>query len=110
MTDKSFYLEVARLTEKDLETEPGNLLPSTPGFIDREFIRTRLTGVIRHMLDHEFEKLCNTMYRLDVSETKFNSVLTGEARGDIPGRLADLVIDREIQKVKTRQLYRNRKE
>ena len=109
MSDSSFYKEVAKLTEKDLGTSSGEILPALSGGIDREFIKTRLSGVIDHMLDNEFEKLCNTFYRLDVSEAAFHHVLESTPKEKISGELADLVIDREIMKVRTRQLYRDNK-
>jgi hypothetical protein len=109
MPETDFYTEVARLASKDLDADPESFVPVRQS-ISREFIKTKLTGIIGYMLEHEFEKLCNTMYRLDVSEHKFREVLSGSNQEDIAGDIADLVIDREIQKVKTRQLYKKSKD
>lgn len=78
------------------------------GHPELNFLHEKLTLVIDHLLQNNFEKLCNAMYRLDVSERKFHEVLTGTEPSAISARLADLVIEREMQKVKTRELYRRK--
>jgi len=100
---------VALLAEKDLQKHDSVLLPEVQEHIGREEIKKKLEQIIGQMLSEEFEKLCNTMYRLDVSEIKFHHILNNTPSEEISGELADLVIDREIQKIKTRELYRKNK-
>jgi hypothetical protein len=108
MESSEFYKEVAHLAGKDFEKPQGELLPVSQDIIDRDTIKKKLEEVIFQMLSNEFEKLCNVMYRLDVSEAKFNTALL-KAPEDAASEIADLVIDREIQKVRTRELYRKKK-
>lgn len=82
------------------------LIPA--GHPELSYLHEKLTLIIGHLLTNNFEKLCNAMYRLDVSERKFHEVLTGSDPAEISSRLADLVIEREMQKVKTRELYRRK--
>lgn len=105
----NFYNEVAKLVNKDLGTEGQETAIVVQEGLNQNMIREKLTVVISYMLEHQFEKLCNTMYRLDVSEKKFNEVLASNDPAEIPGKLADLVIEREIMKVKTRMLYKDGK-
>ena len=49
------------------------------------------------------------MYRHDVSESKFNVALEAESLDRQADLLADLVIERELQKVATRRAYRKHK-
>ena len=64
-----------------------------------------LTKIIRHLLDNDFERLLNALYRIDVSEEKVNlAMATGD---DVPGQIAILIIEREMQKVITREKYKN---
>lgn len=101
------FEQVRELINKDLDTrEEGMMIPG--GHPELNFIHEKLELVINHMLEHNFEKLCNAMYRLDVSERKFHEVLTGTAPEVIGSRLADLVIEREMQKVRTREMYRKK--
>jgi hypothetical protein len=99
--------KVRELINKDLDTqEEGMIIPG--GHPELNYLHEQLTLVIEHLLQHNFEKLCNAMYRLDVSERKFHEVLTGSDASDVGSKLADLVIEREMQKVKTRELYRRK--
>ena len=99
--------QVRELINKDLDTrEDGMVIPG--GHPDFNYLHEKLMMVIDYLLQNNFEKLCNAMYRLDVSERKFNEVLTQSDPADISSKLADLVIEREMQKVKTRELYRRK--
>jgi hypothetical protein len=100
--------ELAKMIDKDLDAGEMHQLVPAQGVDMREF-HARLSEVIRFMLDHHFEKLCQVMYRLDVSEKKFHNVLTKAPSEEIAGGIADLVIERELQKIRTRELYRDRK-
>jgi hypothetical protein len=54
--------------------------------------------------------LCNIIYRHDVEESKFNDALQVHDIHEQARKIADLVIDRELQKVETRKAYRKYKE
>lgn len=73
-------------------------------------LKQQLILFIRDLLEHDFHRLCNLIYRHDVSEPKFHQAL------DLPDidlqadRIADLVIEREMQKIASRKAYRKYKE
>ena len=99
--------QVRDLINKDLDTEEEGLMIAG-GHPELNYLHEKLTLVIEHLLQNNFEKLCNAMYRLDVSERKFQEVLAATEPSGISSRLADLVIEREMQKVVTRNLYRKK--
>jgi len=100
--------QLASLINKDLgDQEEGMLIPVSS--LDRNMIHDKLAMLIGHLIQGNFEKLCQAMYRLDVSESKFHQIMTEKPTEEIPSSLADLVIERELQKVRTRIKY-NRKE
>jgi len=109
MEESGFYEEVARLAVKDLERDPVSFLPEKQSSLDRNMLKQKLEEVISYMLENEFEKLCNAMYRLDVSEKLFHRALNETPKDVVPAVIAELVIDRELQKVKTRRLYKDGK-
>jgi hypothetical protein len=76
------------------------------GISDRQAIREQLAFVIARLMEENFERLCQAMYRLDISEVKFDEVLTQKPVEEIPYAIADLVIEREMQKVMTRMMYK----
>jgi hypothetical protein len=99
--------QLAGLINKDLGSpEEGIMIPVSN--LDRNMIREKLAILIGQMMQNNFEKLCQTMYRLDVPEPKFHQVLTESTAGDIPYLLADLVIERELQKVRTRMMFKRK--
>ncbi len=71
--------------------------------------REKLSNLINYMLDNDFEKLLNAMYRLDINEDSFKMVLSNQNTLNVAQDIADLVIEREMQKVKSRRKYREGK-
>lgn len=71
--------------------------------LSKEALLKWLTQVINYLLEKNFEKLLQAMYRIDISEEKFKSIFSKE--GNIAEELAQLVLDRELQKVYFRKRY-----
>lgn len=63
-----------------------------------------LSEEVRLLLDHDFQRLLNILYRIDVSEKKTKKALTGSNPADA---IAGLIIERELQKVETRKKYKD---
>jgi len=73
--------------------------------LSRETLEYRLTLFIKELLQNDFAKLTNMIYRHDVNEHKFNIALE-EPTVDMQARaVALLVIERELQKIETRKKY-----
>jgi len=77
--------------------------------LGRNELEIRLYEFISNLLINDFEKLCNLIYRHDVSETKFNNALKIPSIDEQAWRITHLVIDREMEKVKMRKSYREYK-
>jgi len=82
-----------------------SLIPNND-FEQLEEFRKYLTEKMQAMLDTDFNLLVNTLYRIDISEKKLSELFSGKDRNNIPEKLADLIIERQIQKLKFRQRYR----
>ena len=65
-----------------------------------------LAGRISEMLDTQPDLLFSTLYRLDVFESKINAVLKSDS--DTALGLAQLVVDRQKEKLKTKEEYRRK--
>lgn len=74
---------------------------------DLKKIRQFLIEKIQYLLSHNTEKLWWILYRIDVSENKAIETLQSEPKENGVERLADLIIERQIQKIKTRQEYKS---
>lgn len=71
-----------------------------------EELKRQLAQRIAHMMDDDFEALLQVFYRIDLGERAVNNAIH---LSDVPSeKLAELVIEREIQKAKTRIEYAKR--
>lgn len=67
---------------------------------------SQLEAEINHLLVHDFNRLIALLYRLDVSETRIRSTLQDQPASDAAHLLAALVVERQVQKLKSRQQMR----
>ena len=88
----------------------GDPLPKDYETFTREELKSHLSFYIDELLKHNFEKLCSLIYRHDVSEDKFHHALQMGEMEEQAERVAELVIERELQKVETRKAYRKYKQ
>jgi hypothetical protein len=65
-----------------------------------------LTERIKEAMDKKFDLLINTLYLIDINEEKVNKLFAEDNRENIPAALADLIIERQMQKLKYRGLYK----
>lgn len=76
---------------------------------DYSWLLGELTERIHHLLRHNPEKLMNSLYVLDVSETRYVEAMSAPALADKAARLAEAVLDRESEKIASRLRYRRSK-
>ncbi len=101
--------EVVKFVEKDfLVNENTSLIPSADTESLEEF-RKYLTEKLKLLLDEKFDQLVNILYRIDINEKKLSELFSGQNRDFIPASLADLIIERQLQKIRLRKLYREGK-
>ena len=71
-------------------------------------LRMALQLQMEAMLSNDFERLVQTMYRLDVAELKFQAALKLRTIPLQAEALANIVLDRELQRLATWKKYSNR--
>lgn len=109
MNSKTEIQSLQKIVEKDFVDRRFRTLIPNNDFEKLEEFRKYLIIKLKDMYEHNYELLVNTLYRIDVSEDKLSELFGGLNRDDIPGRLADLIIDRQLQKIRFRQKYRDGK-
>jgi hypothetical protein len=73
-------------------------------------IKEKMAAYINHLINHDFQQLVMLLYRVDVNESKLRSLLK-ENRNEHAGSLiAELIIERQLQKIKTRKEYSKKQE
>lgn len=78
-----------------------------PEKVSMENVREKLIEKIEHLLVHDYEKLLWILYRVDVPEKKAIAAMADASEGKPSHALADLIIERQIQKAKTRIQFRS---
>ena len=98
-----------RSVSKDfVENDYSSLIPNND-FERLEEFRKYLTEKMKEMLDKNYNLLINTLYRIDISEKKLSALFSSKNKELIPEKLADLIIERQVEKINFRKLYRERK-
>lgn len=94
------------LINKDLALEqPLPTLGADDDASAHKQLRHWLTGAINYLLDKNMSQLLNALYRMDVNEFKVKNILAVGEPGKIGEALADLIIERAVQKVLIREKY-----
>ena len=101
--------EIVKFVEKDFLISDNNSLIPAADLISLEEFRKYLTERLKFLLDEKFDTLVNILYRIDIPEKKLGKLFSGENRDSIPSDLADLIIERQLQKIKLRKLYKEGK-
>ena len=58
------------------------------------------------LINTDFNHLVQLLYRIDINEAKLKQALKQNAGKDTADLLADLTIERQLQKIRSRQEYR----
>ena len=75
---------------------------------DHSFARRILEERINEFINNDFQRLVSILYRMDVSETKLKQLLTNNPGADAGIIIADLMIERQAEKIKSREQYSKR--
>lgn len=74
-------------------------------FDSYEQLRNWLIENIEWLLDKDFERLLSILYRIDVSEIRVRKLIEQNEGEDAAGIMADLILERQAQKIESRKKY-----
>ena len=77
---------------------------------DYPFGKQVLADRINELVNTQFQKLVSILYRMDVSETKLKQLLSDNPGTDAGLIIADLMIERQKEKIRSRQQFSKRDE
>ena len=75
-----------------------------------ERIHAQLAEYINGLIKNDFEKLVTCLYRIDVHEQKLKTLLQENPMEDAGNLIASLIIERQLQKIASRESFRNSNE
>lgn len=90
--------EVYSIISANFDLAPGNMLSF-------EQIHRILTIRIHELLEKNVEKLVFILYRIDVGQKRTDEIFNNPSKEEIASLLATAVIERQLEKVKTRRKY-----
>lgn len=74
--------------------------------VQREELRQLLITTVNHLLVHDFGRLVQILYRVDVNEFTLRRLLQEQPGTDAAEIIANLLLERQEQKIRTRQSFR----
>jgi hypothetical protein len=69
---------------------------------DKNEIKQQLVNCINYLLTHDFARLVQTLYRVDVNEKKLKQLLQEQPDTDAALLIAEMLIQRQEEKTKTK--------
>ncbi|WP_052272745.1 hypothetical protein [Flavihumibacter solisilvae] len=69
-------------------------------------LREGLASHINNWIQTDFDKLVQMLYRVDINENKLKFLLREKVSDDAALIIADLVIERQLQKLESRKMFR----
>jgi hypothetical protein len=76
------------------------------GCESRPALLKRLSSEINHLIQADFHRLVALLYRLDISELKLKQTLEESTDTDAGELIATLILERQLQKIQTRQSFK----
>ncbi|HEY6906583.1 MAG TPA: hypothetical protein VI230_03905 [Ignavibacteriaceae bacterium] len=101
--------EISEIIKKDFDKAGITSIIASKEIDNLDQLKQQLKGKITELLDKNYEKLINILYRIDINEDKLNELFGSRNRDNIPDRLADLIIERQLQKISIRNRYKTRR-
>lgn len=102
MSDQNLYSILLEKLSKDFSLEGSSL----PIHANLSIIREHLIKRIKEFMSYDFDRFLNSLYRIDVNEDKVHKILYEKDKTVIPEKLADLIIERQLLRIKTQLMYK----
>lgn len=107
MYDESILRELRLALSNSLNLEDSN--PATnysPEDLYFELME-KTKAAVKFLIDHNIERLKWVLYRIDVDESKLMRALDSMSETEATSIIAKMIIDRQVQKIKTRNAHRD---
>lgn len=79
-----------------------------PEKISYENLRETIAGYIHSLIEKDFNKLISLLYRLDINETRLRFLLHNNTESNAGNIIAEMIIERQVQKIKSRREFKQR--
>ncbi|MCE7994559.1 MAG: hypothetical protein HEP71_21450 [Roseivirga sp.] len=93
------------LIRKDFNLDESELLINEAE-LSHEALLKKLIHIVSFLLEKDFGKLLQVLYRIDIPEDKLKAALAAD-QTEPALLISQMILDREMQKVETRKRYRS---
>ena len=103
--------DIQKITSEDLmNLLVSNDFPTVFENYSNQVLESKLAIYINELIDKDFNKLVNLLYRIDISEQKLKIALQNEDKTISSGKtIAKLIIERQLQKLEFRKKFSKKK-
>lgn len=98
------YTDAIKMLNEQFDFADDSQLPMDLSY-DR--LVEKIASIVDQLVSKDPERFIWTLYRMDVSEPKVKAALGDHAIDDSCKVVAELIIERQIQRVKTREFYKD---
>jgi hypothetical protein len=97
-----------------MNPETGNIISgirqsfgiNLPDVVTLDQLKSSLAVYINSLINTDFNKLVSLLYRIDVNEVKLRQLLDNNRESDAAAIITDLIIERQLQKIRSREHFR----
>ena len=90
--------------EKDISEKiislSGSLQPA-----NNDYIREQIIALVNTLINKDFHSLLQLLYKIDVNENTIRSSLKNDSNTMAADVIADLIIERQLQKIESRKIF-----
>lgn len=94
--------EISKLISGTMKRSGFDIEPGDENIKTLNDFKKYLTKKLSDMMDNDYNGVINLLYRIDVGEEELQELFSPQNKEYIPSALADLIINRQIQKIKWR--------
>jgi len=109
MDETKLISPLCEILEKDFSLVKNELPVVSSYNEDLEKIREHLRERVAELMENDFDLFVNTLYRIDVPEPKIRAAFNDKDKSTLNQKIADLILERELQRVRTRIMYKEGK-
>ena len=100
---------ISQVISKDFQVDETKSLIPVSDLSTLEEFKEYLKEKLTYLLENRYDNLINILYRIDINEKKLLELFSGKSHDNIPEKLAELIIERQLQKLRFRQQYKSGK-
>jgi hypothetical protein len=76
--------------------------------ISYEKLKEAIAAYVHSLIEKDFNKLISLLYRLDINEGKLRLLLHNHSEVNAGNIIAEMIIERQVQKIKSRREFKQR--